>query len=251
MPADQAWQKLDREMARREKEGVPVHLWLRDDDATEPTPALAYLLGLTGAFSVPVAIAIIPGLTGEPLAQTLATARHAAPVVHGWTHANHAPPSEKKQELGMHRPLAAVQNDLSAAIARMTELYGDRLVPMLVPPWNRIRSDILPHLQSLGFQALSCFGFERPPAALPVINTHVDLIDWQGTRGCRDHATLIEELLSHVGRTENPEPLGLLSHHLVHDAETWAFMQKLFALTSRFSCVKWLSAADLFAAEKP
>ena len=205
MTAEQGWLQLEHELARREREGTPLLLWLRDDDATMPGPALEKLLGLTSEFSVPVAIAVIPGLTAEPLAKTLARSSHALPVIHGWKHINHAPRPEKKQELGPHRPLAAVEDDLAAALARMSQLYGDRLVPMLVPPWNRIRSDILPRLPGLGFKALSVFGRKTGQAPLPVHNTHVDLIDWHGTRGCRENSLLIADLLREVA---DPGPVG-------------------------------------------
>ncbi len=237
MSADAACSRLHRELARRE---TPLCLWLRDDDAILPTPALDKLLNLTAAFSVPVTLAVIPGLTGKPLAQAMPP--HASPVIHGWTHANHAPLLMKKQELGAHRPLKSVEDDLAAALARLTDLYGDRLVRMLVPPWNRIRPDILPHLPRLGFEALSAFGPEPRHAPLPVFNTHVDLIDWRGAKSCRDETALIGEVLA---QAVNPGPVGILSHHLVHDAAAWVFLEKLFALTSQFKTVHWLSAADL------
>lgn len=239
MSADAAWSRLHQELLARE---TPLRLWLRDDDATLQTPALDKLLDLTAAFSVPVTLAVIPGLTDTSLAQTLPS--HATPVIHGWKHINHAPPSEKKQELGPHRSLRAVEDDLTAALARMTDLYGDRLVRMLVPPWNRIRPDILTHLPRLGFQALSAFGPQPRHAPLPVFNTQIDLIDWRGTRGCRDDDALIAELLA---QAENPLPVGILSHHLVHGEASWTFLEKLFTLTRRYKAVDWLSAADLIA----
>ena len=240
MSADPAWNHLVRELAARE---TPLRLWLRDDDAIQPTPALDKLLGLTATFSVPLTLAVIPGLTDERLA--MAMPFHATPVIHGWKHTNHAPPTEKKQELGPHRPLHAVEHDLAAALARMTDLHGDRLVRMLVPPWNRIRPDILPGLRNLGFEALSAFGPVALHPPLPVFNTQVDLIDWRGTRGCRNEAALISEVLA---LAENPQPVGILSHHLVHDEAAWAFLEKLFGLTRRFKTIRWLSAGDLIAA---
>ena len=244
MSSEQAWQSLEAELQHREDQGAAVRLWLRDDDAVEPTPALQQLMTLTTAFSVPVAVAVIPGLSGDALAHYLADVPLAQPVAHGWTHANHAPPEQKHEELGDHRPLAAVQTDLSEALKRMTDLHGDRFVPMLVPPWNRIRSDILDHLEGMGFRALSSFADNHQEAPLPVLNTHVDLIDWHGTGGCRGHAALAGELLSQVS---SGEPVGLLTHHLVHDGAAWDFLEKLLALTSRFPCVRWLSAAELIA----
>ncbi|MCP5810160.1 hypothetical protein NL321_28850, partial [Klebsiella pneumoniae] len=69
----------------------------------------------------------------------------------------------------------------------LARLYPDRFVPVLVPPWNRIDAALLPYLNACGFKALSVFGPAKPvETSVPHINTHVDLMDWHGTRGCRD-----------------------------------------------------------------
>lgn len=243
MSADAAWSLLQQTLTER---ATPLRLWLRDDDAVMPTPALDKLLALTATFSVPVTLAIIPGLTEGALAKALPP--HASPVIHGWKHINHAPPPEKKQELGSHRSLDAVTGDLTSAFARMTELYGERLVPILVPPWNRVRPDILPHLRGLGFQALSAFGPVPFGAPLPVHNTHIDLIDWRANRTCRPEASLIGDLLAHAEQTD---PIGILTHHLVHDAAAWAFLEKLFAITCATPKVTWFSAAQLLDSAWP
>lgn len=240
MSDEAAWRHLREQLAA--SEGT-VSLWLRDDDATVPSSALDRLIRLTEPFLIPVTLAVIPALTGEALAQTLAS--HITPVIHGWAHINHATAPSKKQELGPERAMAEVERDLTAAIARMREIYGDCLVPMLVPPWNRIRADILPHLRDLGFDAVSAFGEAPARAPLAMINARIDLIDWRGTRGCRDPATLIEEVLAHL---HNPAPVGLLAHHLVHDDGAWDFLERLFALTRSLPNVRWLSARDLLAA---
>jgi hypothetical protein len=246
MSNEDVWQPLRQEIERRQIEGKTMRLWLRDDDATRPVVALDRLIDLTGSFSIPVAIASIPAQSEEALARCLLNASHAMPVVHGWNHQNHAPALQKKQELGDHRSLDEILGELSTAIRRMTELFGDRLVPMLVPPWNRIGGGVLPHLDRLGYQALSCFGVDRPQASVPVFNTHVDLIDWHGTRGCRDYKSLVGDVLLHAKRTERTgEPVGILTHHLDHDPAAWAFLENLFALTRRFPCCHWVSTKDL------
>lgn len=223
--------------------GRTARLWLRDDDAVEPTAALDRLLTLTRHYGVPVTLAIIPARAGESLAAHLEGAGHAFPAVHGWSHDNHAPPSEKKQELGPHRPRLAITGDLARARARLCELFGDRLVPLLVPPWNRIDPGLLPELPSLGFAALSGFGPEPDAAPLPIANTHVDLIDWRGGRRCRDHAALVEDLTGALRRRRG-RPVGLLTHHLVHDENAWQFLAALFEATASHGNCRWLSPLE-------
>ncbi len=251
MTSDIVWQPLRAELVRRAEAKDDVCLWLRDDDAVTPAAALQKLVDLAGDFAVPIAVAAIPARSSPALAGFLQNASHATPVVHGWRHDNHAPAAQKKQELGDHRPLDAVLSDLSVSLIRMTELFGDRHVPMLVPPWNRISASILPHLRELGYRALSCYGTERVDAPVPVFNTHIDLIDWRTSRRSRDHASLVRDVVMHIRRTAPAGgPVGILTHHLAHDEGAWMFLRDLFRVTRGFDCCHWLSAADLIGGGK-
>ncbi len=194
MNPDPDWQPLLAELGRWGAAGRTADFWLRDDDAVEPGEALDRLLGLTEEFAVPLALAVIPAFTGEALASRLADAKHVTVAVHGWSHENHAPDGEKKQELGRHRDRAVVVDELRRGLSRIGQLHGQRMVPLLVPPWNRIDAGLVPDLAPIGFAALSAFGPARP-AAIRVINSNVDLMDWHGTRGCRDHALLVGDIV--------------------------------------------------------
>jgi hypothetical protein len=242
MRSDRIWQPLTAELERWKLAGQSADFWLRDDDAVEPTTPLDRLLVLTGRFGIPVTLAVIPALTGEALANCLAKAPHAAVAVHGWSHTNYAPEGQKKQELGSHRPRDVVLDELSRGLSLLTHLHGKRAIPMLVPPWNRIDAGLIPDLGSIGFTALSVYGPARP-APLSVINTHIDLMDWHGTRGCRDHAVLVQDIVAQLDRAfTSGGPVGLLTHHLVHDKAAWTFLEGLFEVTSGRAC-NWRSVA--------
>lgn len=223
-------------------EGRAVRFWLRDDDASAPHPPLDRLLRLLETYRVPATLAVIPASTGQELADRIDGLAKVVVAVHGWSHANHAPPSAKKQELGAHRPLQSVVAELDAGLSRLRSLYGDRVLPMLVPPWNRIDGTVVDALPALGFTILSTFGPPRP-APLAVLNGTVDLMDWHGTRGCRDAATLVREIIVQLEATS--PPVELLTHHLVHDEACWAFLEALFDLTADHPGVRWDTAADL------
>lgn len=245
----QPWRPLHDELARWRDLDRPAELWLRDDDAIEPTPALDRLIALTGEFGVPVALAIVPARSGPALADRLDAAKHVHPVIHGWSHANHAPSDEKKQELGPHRPKAEILNDLGAGLARLAGLYGERLVPMLVPPWNRIDPALLQDLPSLGFDALSAFGHKlQSQPGLAVVNTHLDIIDSHAGNVCRDHAWLIAALARELSeaRIAGGRPVGILSHHLVSDDLAFRFLQGLFTIAAS-ARVRWRNPAELIA----
>ncbi|WP_119272113.1 polysaccharide deacetylase family protein [Taklimakanibacter deserti] len=244
------WQPVESELARWRDLGLTPELWLRDDDAAEPTPKLDRLIALAEDYGIPVALAIVPARSGPALARRLETAPHIHPVIHGWSHANHAPQLEKKQELGPHRPRATVLNDLSAAFARLSELHGERLVSMLVPPWNRIDPGLLDDLPALGFRALSAFGHKlRPRPGLAVVNTHIDIIDSHAGNACRDHAWLVSALAEELtaARAAGGRPVGILSHHLVSDDEAFRFLRDLFTAAPP-GIASWRTARDLLAA---
>lgn len=225
--------------------GLKAPLWLRDDDAFEPTPALDRLSFLTVRHGIPLALAVVPATTGKPLAQKVRTATHVTPLVHGWAHRNHAPEGEKKQEFGPHRPVEAMRRELSLALSRMRDVFGEQMAPIFVPPWNRIAAELVPMLGELGYAALSTFGValdDNP--AIPEINTHIDIIDFRGTRRCREHGALAKEIgvaLAH-SLDHGRYPIGILSHHLVHDELAFDFLETLFSLTAQES---WLSAVAL------
>jgi hypothetical protein len=240
-----AWQEVQDELTRWHDAGVVAKLWLRDDDATHPSAALARLLGITEHYYTPVTLAIIPALSGGELASFLEHWREPVPAIHGWAHANHAPPNEKKQELGPHRSPSIVLGELSQAILRLRSIYGGRLLPLLVPPWNRMDPALLPSLPTLGYAGVS--GFRNVPSrgVLPVLNTHVDLIDW-GKRAGREHAMLRAELADALCSARKVGgAVGILGHHLVHDESCWSFLHELFEVTMAHPGCSWPDPASL------
>jgi hypothetical protein len=242
------WRPLQDELARWRDAGRTADLWLRDDDAVEPSRALDRLIDLARDFDVPVALAIIPSRTGPALARRLDGERHLHPLIHGWSHANHAPASEKKQELGHHRPPDAVLGDLTMGFAKLSGLYGRRLVPMLVPPWNRVDASLLDDLPALGFTGLSAFGHKlasRP--GLIVANAHIDIIDSRAGNACRDHGVLVASLAKELAeaRAQGGRPVGILSHHLVSDEEAFRFLRDLFTAAAQSGTVRWRSPQEI------
>lgn len=235
---------LIRALDLRAANGNPARLWLRDDDAIAPTTALDHLLALTGAANIPVTLAVIPAHSGPALAKRLNTAKAVSVAVHGWSHTNHAPASEKKQELGPHRPTPQILDELARGFSQLAQLHPAQFAPVLVPPWNRIAPEIVTELPALGFKALSVYGPEAT-VDLPLYNTHVDVIDWRGSRTGRPDAVLMDEIAQAMQRSD--APIGLLTHHLVHDAQVWGFLTRLFALTATHPGCRWVSLPALIA----
>jgi hypothetical protein len=80
-------------------------------------------------------------------------------------------------------------------------------------------------LAGSGYAGISAFGRRKavhPGPGLVQVNTHLDPIDWHGTRVLIDPGRLIAMTAEAIALDE---PIGLLTHHLVHDEAVWRFCQ--------------------------
>ncbi|NOD62465.1 MULTISPECIES: polysaccharide deacetylase family protein [unclassified Ruegeria] len=229
------WHPLDTELDHWRASGLSFPLWWRDDDAVAPTPPLDQLADLSAELGLPVHLAVIPHDATPALAEYVADRPSLIPVVHGWAHKNHAPAGEKKAEFRLNRPLDQMVDDAKAGMARLDAMFGGNVRPMFVPPWNRIAPEMVAQLPRLGFRVLSTATPRQTPFAAPgleQINTHLDPIDWRGTRGLINPDILIARTVDLLrdrreGRADNAEPFGILTHHLVHDQDIWTFTEAL------------------------
>ena len=255
------WAALAREVEAWWEAGREAALWWRDDDAAAPSPALSRLLALRPG--CPLGLAVIPAGVREALAAGL-----SGPVdvlVHGFAHANHAPAGERKSEYPAGR---AAPGELRAGRERLESIFGGRALPVFVPPWNRMGADAAAALPVAGYEAVS--GYRgRPEGPLPRLDTHVDLIDWRGGRRfAGDEAVLgvLADALAARRRARGPEPpdtsenleapadlppIGVLSHHLAHDAAAWRFLEALLAWVEETPGVGWVRPRDALRGRAP
>ncbi|MTI02548.1 polysaccharide deacetylase family protein [Roseibium sp. RKSG952] len=229
------WRPLHAELEEWQARGLTLPLWWRDDDAVTPTPQLNVLTDLSNRLDLPVHLAVIPRDADQALSEYMAREPALIPVVHGWAHQNHAPKEEKKAEFRLHRSLDDITADAKAGLTRLRELFGETLRPMFVPPWNRIDSEVAAELPGMGYRVLSTATPRKAANAAPgleQINTHLDPIDWRGTRGLAATDMLIAKTVQLLkdrreGSADNTEPFGVLTHHLVHDQDIWTFTEDL------------------------
>ncbi|WP_108836532.1 polysaccharide deacetylase family protein [Tateyamaria sp. Alg231-49] len=222
------WTPLRDALRAFRRDGIALPIWWRDDDAVSATPALDRLSDLSTDLKLPVHLAVIPAHLDETLVNFIVNAP-LIPVVHGWAHTDHSAGVGKKNEF--LTPRTDASDETAEAMKRMRARFGAALVPMFVPPWNRISPQVVQALPSQGYTALSTFGPRTSPEAAPglvQINTHVDPIWWKGTRDLVDPAQLIAQACQHLearrlGNDDRREPFGLLTHHLVHTEAIWTF----------------------------
>lgn len=240
---DEAWAALQAELDAWRASGRRATFWWRDDDAGASHPGFDRLLALSGRLAVPLGVAVVPAWLTEPVATALRAAPRAVAVLqHGWAHANHettAAPGETKvrpAECGPARPAARVLAELAAGRVLLAATVGPRLLPVLVPPWNRIAPAVVAGLRDHGYGALSAFG-PRPAEAetgLRHLNCHVDPIRWREDRRFVGGAVLCEALRTHLRarRTDQAdprEPTGLLTHHRDLDPAAWRVLETLLS----------------------
>ncbi len=246
------WQPLMTELQRWEEADLTLPLWWRDDDAITVTPQLEKLTLISVELGLPVHLAVIPRPAEVSLADYVRDQTALIPVVHGWAHQNHAPIGEKKAEFRLHRPIEAIVSDAMAGLTRLQNLFGDQLRPMFVPPWNRIDPKVTAHLRGLGFRIISTSTPRKTPLAAPgleQVNTHLDPIDWRGTRGLADPEELISQVVTllqdrRAGRADNAEAFGVLTHHLVHDQDIWTFTKDLLQRLLDGPGIPWIAPCN-------
>ncbi len=249
---DSGWAALKAELDIWRSAGRTASFWWRDDDAIAGTDALDRLLTLSD--DAPIALAVIPGRAEGALAERLASSPAVTVLQHGWRHVNHAPSGERKSELGAHRPLSQRLDDIRLGHERLRSLFGPRALGVLVPPWNRIAPDLIPHLPEAGIHGLSVTGArqaEAPADRVGAVNVHADLIDWRGSRGFVGETTALGLVLRHLrhrflGTADPAEPTGILTHHLVQDAATDAFLRRLIATVRRHPAARFLPIPEIF-----
>ena len=193
---------------------------------------------------MPLALAVVP-LTAVPALFERLTVRV---LMHGTDHRNRAGMDEKKTEFAPAEPPAQALGRLDAARMRLAALAGPAFLPVLAPPWNRFPRALVARLPEAGLRGLSGYG---PLAVAPVadvteVNTHVDIIDWHGTRSFVGEEAALSALLKELAR-ESEEPVGVLTHHATHDEGAWGFLMRLFERTRRAGA-RWADAQTLFPA---
>lgn len=212
---------------------LSVHVWWRDDDAIEPTPALDRLIAIANRHGIEVALAAIPAGATAELAARIAGEGFVSILQHGVEHRNFQDKGrgEKAAEFGARRDPDAAIAGIARSRARLAELFGDRFVPVFVPPWNRIAPRIAARLPEAGLVATSAFT-QFHPRALPFVQTHVDMIKWKKGAGFIGWHAAELRIDYHLARrrTNADDPLGILSHHLAQDDASFDFLDRTFEI---------------------
>lgn len=239
----EAVRALAAEFDRLADAGKQVGFWWRDDDAVAGSPALDRLLVVTEAVERSVSLAVIPERAEISLADRVRGEDGVTILVHGWRHANHANEHERKAEFGPHRAIRNMVEEAHSGQGRISDLFGTRALPVFVPPWNRIAPDFAAQLPAIGYRALSCFGEPEGAGGIARIDTHLDPVDWRGTRSLAEPEALVA--MTRRAITRGADAIGFLTHHLVFDEALWSFSERMAELAGDHPAIRPLGLGDL------
>ena len=246
------WLALEQEVAQWRDLGRPVDLWWRDDDACTATPELARLLGLTRETGVPLALAVIP--MGARAEAFHGMAPQVEVLQHGADHLNRGGTQGKKTEFPLSEPAKEAIQRLIEGRRQLKQLFGERALAVLAPPWNRFAPARVGDLTRAGYIGLSTFQprqAKEPAPGLMQVNTHVDIIDWRADRTFVGEERALQMMVMQLrarrlGQCDVDEALGLLTHHADHDRAAWEFLERLFECSQALAGLCWRRASEIF-----
>lgn len=223
------WAALDAELNRRTDR--PAAFWWRDDDAVAPSGQLSRLLQLREQLGLPLGLAAIPARAEAALGRALPE-EGVAILVHGFDHANHELGGRPPAELGAQRRRAEVAAQLEFGLRRLADLFAGRVLPVLAPPFNRIAPRLVASVRQAGFTHVSVDS-DFDGLGLASVNVHADVMNWR-SRTAAEPRVVIRSLLAalrlrRAGLVSSRRPIGILTHHLVHDDGAWDLAGTLLA----------------------
>ncbi len=243
------WAELDEELDAWAAAGEVPTFWWRDDDTKARTDDLDRLIALSEKFAAPLHLAVVPVEIDPGLAGRLAHSPSVYTLQHGFAHKNHEPKGTRVSEIGAFRDLALQERDLRTGWRRMLSAGLPNMLPVMVPPWNRIGHKVLAHLPGWGYSALSNFYMRPNPAPVPGLqhfNGHIDPIRWKEGAEFAGTEKTLEQCVEHLrqrrlGEAEQDEPTGFVTHHLQTDEETWSFYDTLMARLTHGAATRWIA----------
>ncbi|MGZ5398537.1 MAG: hypothetical protein ACXWDM_00900 [Nocardioides sp.] len=223
----------------------PCPVFFRIDDAGRENARLAAMLDRFEEHRVGVDVAVIPVLVRSPLASALLPRVDAGGVrlhQHGLAHANHEP-TGRKHEFGPSRSRAQQVADVAVGRNLLLGWFGEPAVdPVFTPPWNRCTSETGAALLAHGLRVLSR-DLTAPPLRRPGLVEVPVTVDWfthrQGLR--YTPAELAARLADQV---RNGDPIGVVLHHAVTDADELVRVDELLALSARHPLIRITSIRE-------
>ena len=243
--------RLRLELKAWRRAGARPQLWWRDDDACEPTPALERLLSIAEDCDVPLALAVVPARIDPCLYGIVNQSARVWVLQHGADHRD-AGDGRRPTQFSATMPVAAVAQAIAEAALRLKGF--DRAAPVYVPPWNDLQPNVGQALVQLGLHGMSGDGQFRSSPGMIRVDIHLDILRWGGRPRFRGRLRVLNRLAGLLRKRRRQgrwsEPIGLLTHHLDHDEQSWAFLRWLLDWKPLRSLGDWLEIEDVFQLDR-
>jgi hypothetical protein len=240
---------LSAELDHWVAEGVIATFWWRDDDAGDPCPELDRLLEVSDGR--PFALAAIPFQASSLLSARLASEPHVSVFQHGWKHENHSR-AGANSEYPAGRNIDLVQQEFLQGSAKLRSLFGRQYAPVFTPPWHGLDDAYLPVLRTAGIRGISSKGRRSPRGEIGLVrnNIHCVPIEWSDPPGFGNPARYVGQLVDHLklrrNGTDRGEATGILTHHLVQNSDSFAFLRSVLRLIDAHPGARLVDPVELF-----
>jgi hypothetical protein len=238
------------EARRWRRAGRTARLWWRDDDAASRSPALDRLLQASQAAGVPLTLAVVPAGDMAGLGERLAGLAGVSVAQHGVDHRNRRT-GRAAGEFPRHWTLPELEVTVRWGWRLMEALPG--AVRVFVPPWNDVFPQLEAALRASGYAGWSAHGTLGRRDSLQRVDVHLDLLCWRGGARFRGKGRILTALAAEMRRRRRAgvweAPIGLLTHHLVHDAAAWAFLDEFMGWAAGRPELRWVALPELIGEE--
>ena len=244
------WQEQLTEAIDQASRNNSLQVFWRADDIGAGGWAFQALCRLFRHHGLPLAMSVVPAWLSDLRRKQLFESAPREESLwswhqHGWRHVNWQR-SGKKSEFGEERPFEKQWRDIWRGRQKMLDIFGDRLVPVFTPPWNRLSLSTTRILQELDFKGVSTAGplprGAKPPLTLKNLRVQIDLHTRKGKDGAADFQALLDELASLGGRKE---PCGIMIHHQRMTRFAFEFLHQLAYLLKDRAQAQFLSFEEL------
>jgi hypothetical protein len=239
------------ELRRWRAAGRTARLWWRDDDASGSATALDRqlldrLVELSRLTATPLALAVVPVGELSGLAMRLDGAELVSVTQHGVDHQNRRE-GPAAGEFPYDWSQRQIADALAAGWSRLATL--PRALKVFVPPWNDVHPRLERALGAGGYAGWSANGLVSASGTCPRLDVHLDLMRWRGGPRFRGAGKLSAGLAAELRRRRRTglweAPIGLLSHHLAHDAAAWSFLDDFLRWSAAQPELSWVSLPEL------
>ncbi len=224
--------------------GKVAQFWWRDDDAVMETPQLRRLLDVARELQIQPALAVIPARVNSSLVEAL-RGIDCCIWQHGYSHDFHV-----AGEFGEGRLLNELQRDAVRGQVMLDRAFGaGGWQRVFVPPNHMLALPFKGLIPGLGYVGLSAGAPATP--VLPHVfeaNAELDVMDWPARRllPADELGRWIVALLQARRFDPNPQPIGILTHHLVFDEEAWACICAIVKALHTHAAAEFVAADALF-----